>query len=71
MSVDIRHVRHWLKDGPRWHVVTCTGPLGTFTACGRMVRYAVAPHQGEPPTRICRRCRLALKDAFLAGEPAP
>jgi len=69
VSVDMRQVKCWLKDGAHWHVVTSTGPMGAFTACNMLCYGGKTEQYAEPPTRICRRCRLALKDAFLAGEP--
>lgn len=60
MAVQIEQVRVWLRYRNVWHVVVSRQGYYHATACGTWGNHGSIEH-GSTPTRICRKCREALK----------
>ena len=64
MAVEPSQLKHWYKDGSRFHAVAEVDKGWCFMACGML-------STGEPlivektPERICKKCRAALKRMHL------
>ena len=64
MAVEPSELKHWYRDGSRFHAVAEIDRGWSFMACGMM-------STGEPmvvkktPERICKKCREALKRMYL------
>ena len=64
MAVEPNQLKHWYRDGSRFHAVAEVDNGWSFMACGML-------STGEPlmvektPERICKKCRAALKRMYL------
>jgi len=68
MSVSINQVRFWVRVGGISHVIAIGDGVYHIAICGL---FSNGETSTMKPKRICRKCRLLLKDATFTTSASP